>query len=258
MAIYLVDSESGERIPFDHSIAGAIGERISAAMADVEKVPELGRNTQGGGYNYARATDVKAEARRVLAKHGISVIPSMNDVRREVVGTTRSGNDWIRTTIPFTFMLCAEEGAIMVQWYGEGLDTGDKGINKSATTAEKYFLINLLMLDTGNEPDADAETPAPTNRRSRPQEPQPEDIPPPQPSDAMKRKFHAVGKELYADQWDTKRAEIVGAVTKDVDRTSANDLTAKQMNRLISLMEEHLANGNGENDTEPARAGASK
>jgi hypothetical protein len=53
---------------------------------------------------------------------------------------------------------------------------------------------------------------------------------------ALRKKFHGLGVELYQDGWDTKRRELVKAVTTG-QAESSNDLTEAEMKRLITGME---------------------
>lgn len=68
---------------------------------------------------------------------------------------------------------------------------------------------------------------------------------PPKPSKKMSDKFHALGKELYGEAWDSKHAELVRAITGGQYRSSKH-LTAAQMSELIDGMENKKRNTNGQ------------
>ena len=53
---------------------------------------------------------------------------------------------------------------------------------------------------------------------------------------ALRKKFHSLGVEFYGDGWDTKRRELVKAMTTGQTENS-NDLTEAEMRRLIAGME---------------------
>lgn len=56
-------------------------------------------------------------------------------------------------------------------------------------------------------------------------------------TDEERKTFHAIGSFLYADDWDTRRHELVAAITKG--RTeSSSELTRSEMQRLIAGMNE--------------------
>jgi|GEM_PF-4547377 len=53
-------------------------------------------------------------------------------------------------------LACGDTGAtITTRWTGEAADSQDKGINKAATAALKYWLLKTFLISTGDEdPDA--------------------------------------------------------------------------------------------------------
>lgn len=58
-------------------------------------------------------------------------------------------------------------------------------------------------------------------------------------SDTQRRRLHAIGKELYGDDWDEKRHTAVQWVTGG--RTeSSSELTVAQANKLINIMNDKL------------------
>ncbi len=134
----------------DLSAAGPIAKRLALAMLDIDRVAKRGRN-EFHKYNYATAEDIKAAARDALAKNGLVIIPLMLHVEQS------QADKQTRTTADFEYVIACEEGTVSVPWTCEAYDTGDKGINKAATAGLKYFLINLLQIPTGDEPDPDGE-----------------------------------------------------------------------------------------------------
>ena len=131
--------------------------RIAAAQAEIHTVEKKGEN-QGQGYKYAREIDVLEQARAVLLKHGIVVIPAVPRVEFRAV-PTRSGQSNLTDVYPvFTVKATDTDESIDCAWYGCGADTTDKGGNKAITASLKYFLIKLLLIPTGDaDPDADSE-----------------------------------------------------------------------------------------------------
>lgn len=56
------------------------------------------------------------------------------------------------------------------------------------------------------------------------------------PTDKARRRFHALGKEVYGDEWDSKRPALVRYITRE--RTaSSGDLSAEEMATLVRGME---------------------
>jgi hypothetical protein len=119
-------------------------------MLEIDHVAKRGRN-EFHKYDYATAEDIKAAARKALAKNGLVIIPLMLHIEQMPAGKQT------KTIAEFEYVIACEEGTVSVPWTCEAYDTGDKGINKAATGGLKYFLINLLQIPIGDEPDADGE-----------------------------------------------------------------------------------------------------
>jgi hypothetical protein len=146
----LVAVENDGMAVFEHKNLGDLARRIAAASLAVGNVEKRGRNKHFG-YAYATAEDVKRAAREALAEQGLSIIPLTRLVEQ------RRDNKMVITRVYFDFVVACEEGYLVVPWVADSQDIGDKGINKCATVALKYFLINLLQIPTGDEDDADAD-----------------------------------------------------------------------------------------------------
>jgi len=56
---------------------------------------------------------------------------------------------------------------------------------------------------------------------------------------AQQKAFHALGRQVYGDEWDTKRPDIVEWKTGGRTRSS-KDLTAVEMTKLVELLEKKL------------------
>jgi len=63
--------------------------------------------------------------------------------------------------------------------------------------------------------------------------------PPEEPDPKTVRRFHALGSELYGDDWDEKRPELVEAIT-DGRSDSSSDLDATEIQKLIRGMEDKM------------------
>lgn len=135
----------------------SLAAKMAMIMGEVPTMIKNGQNVQQK-YAYVTAEDVKASLRPLLKKHKVAVFSSMVGVDRKE-GTTKNGGASMTTVAHMRFVLvCGETGEQMeCEWFGESTDYGDKSVNKAATAAEKYWLINTFMLST-SEPDADEET----------------------------------------------------------------------------------------------------
>jgi hypothetical protein len=144
--------------------------KMAAIMSEVGFVSRDGTNTYFK-YKFQRADDVYNAVRMAMANHKIAFFASMTDVIQDTTLTKR-GETQINTRAIFRFTLaCGDSGAtITSQWYGEAMDTSDKGINKVATAATKYFLLKTFLIgDPGEiDPDSDSPEPAPKHKPAPP------------------------------------------------------------------------------------------
>lgn len=126
--------------------------KIARVMGKMTRVQKDGVN-DFHHYKYATADDVADMIRAAMAEAGIAFFAEM------VSSETVPHGKGTRTTSVFAFTFaCSETGATKTcRWEAIADDTGDKGVNKSATAAEKYFLMKTFIVSTGTERDSDAE-----------------------------------------------------------------------------------------------------
>lgn len=123
----------------------SIYEKLAKMRDEVGVIEKLGRNDHHH-YKYVRAEDVTHRARELFAEHGLLLIPDCTEHRRD--GTL--------TVVRLRFNVIDVEtgGGETFDWYGEGSDKQDKGVYKAYTGGIKYFLMNLLMIPSTEDPEA--------------------------------------------------------------------------------------------------------
>lgn len=228
---------------------------IAKVMADVRSLPKNGFNQQSR-YNYVASDDALEAIGKAMAAHGVVVIPSMVGYESITDGKQT------RTKAEFEMhVCCADGGAFMSRWFAEGIDYGnpDKALTKAITYATKTFLLKLFVVGAGDD-DPDAES-APTDgqRKTQPQaqrngtgqattthrngatngKPAPQ---PQAPADAVddadraRKAFHAAGSQLFGDQWDAARPQVVEQYstrkTPDNVRKSSSDLAPAELDEI--------------------------
>jgi hypothetical protein len=128
---------------------------MNAVMAEVDYVQRKGEN-DFHGYKYATEADVLENLRPAMVKHGLILIPSV----QQVSSVDQHGN----TTVSIHYTLAHISGAVWPQSIiaaGCGNDlnkkgVGDKGLYKALTGANKYLLFKLFQIETGNDPEEPA------------------------------------------------------------------------------------------------------
>lgn len=125
-----------------------IHQKILGIMAEVKYVAK-GDKTVNGQYRFVSHDAVTAKMHPMLVKYGITAIPSMQSISQE-------GN---RTNVVLNVSFVnadRPEDQLTVAYPGYGIDNGDKGPGKAISYAFKYALLKTFCLETGEDPDQDA------------------------------------------------------------------------------------------------------
>jgi hypothetical protein len=157
MAVYAEDWES----------LASLWAKIAMATKSVGGIRESGKNARDN-YSYADANDIMGPVRKAMAEANLGYAMQIVEMTRGA--TERS----VETVMKSRHILGdGDTGAFLVSdWASEAIDFGmkDKGINKAATTAQKYFLKRTFLLVTGDdiEDDSDADHGEPVRAKPAP------------------------------------------------------------------------------------------
>jgi len=112
-------------------------------------------------YDYASGSGVLRIVRPKMDELGLLLFMKVNNATFHE-GTTKSGTVRFLTEIWYTFTWHDVESGeeVSIPWYGQGDDlAGPKGPGKSASYAEKYFLLKQFHAPTDkDDPDSDGRT----------------------------------------------------------------------------------------------------
>lgn len=141
-----------------------VREELGGRMAEGGTAPQ-----SMGSYKFIQYDDVADKVGAAFGKYGVACIPNMTSAEcvevaktREYVrdGETRGGNPIYRAMVVMRLTFVNVDNPdehLEVDWWGQGDDSGDKSIQKAATSAFKYALLKLLQLTGGD--DTEASTP---------------------------------------------------------------------------------------------------
>lgn len=133
-----------------------IHELIGKAMGEIGAIGKDSRNQQQG-FMYRGIDAVYNALNPVMSKYGLFICPEVQDMRREE-RTNAKGTVLIYTALTIKYTVYAPDGSnISLTVVGEGMDTGDKSVNKAMSIAMKYAMFQLFFIPTEELKDPDAE-----------------------------------------------------------------------------------------------------
>ncbi|WP_156900210.1 ERF family protein [Alicyclobacillus contaminans] len=129
--------------------------KLAQVMKQVPYIQKRGRNSFHG-YNYATEADVNEKVREVLAEQNVIMLPSMKGHELRETVTAKGQTEYIiRVDMDFTFIDGDTGEQLTISMSGEGQDRGDKAIYKAISGAQKYALMKVFMIPTGDDPEGD-------------------------------------------------------------------------------------------------------
>lgn len=138
---------------------GLIYAKLAKILAGVKAVTKDQNNVEQH-YKYRGIDDVFNELHAEFGKEGVFVTTELIDKNMDTYTTAKSGTLMHYWKAIYQFNFWAEDGscvhAIMA---GEAADSGDKGLNKCASAAYKVVLLQMFLIPTNEDKDADATTP---------------------------------------------------------------------------------------------------
>ena len=150
--------------------------QVYAAISDVmahmakEGISKDKRNSQQG-YNFRGIDDVYSALCSVLSANRLVMLPFVQTVSREERATKSGGAlNYTVLTVDFKLVSAKDGSHDTIRMVGEAMDSADKSSNKAQSAALKYAALQVFMIPTEGDNDADATTHdvAPRQRREAP------------------------------------------------------------------------------------------
>lgn len=139
-----------------------IYEQIPKVMAEVGAIGKDDKNPQQG-YKYRGIDAVMNALHPAMVKHKIFAVPTeMEELNREERQSTKGGI-LKYSVIRVKYRIYAEDGSyIESEVIGEGMDSGDKSVNKAMSVAFKYACFQTFCIPTEEMIDPEIDSPTPT------------------------------------------------------------------------------------------------
>jgi hypothetical protein len=129
--------------------------KLTEVMQEVKYIQKRGKNSFHN-YTYATESDVAEKIRESLSERCVMMIPNIiESTYREHVNNKGKTEYITKVRMEFKFIDGETGEELIFHSEGEGQDAGDKGIYKAITGAQKYALMKVFMIPTGDDPEAD-------------------------------------------------------------------------------------------------------
>jgi len=126
-------------------------------MQDIDSIGKNKKNVQQG-YNFRGIDDVYLALNVPLTKHGVFYTTKVEGMVREE-RTTKSGSNLIYTVLTVRYTFYAPDGSFVeCVVVGEGMDSGDKSVNKALSASLKYNLLQTFCIPTEEPKDSEHES----------------------------------------------------------------------------------------------------
>lgn len=138
--------------------------KLAEVTGAIERIAKNGKNSFHN-YSYAMESDILSAVRSGLSERHVIIMPSAETMTWRTGGT---GGDICTIRVKFS-VIDGDSGEVLEFFmFGEGQDKSDKATYKAMTGAEKYALLKLFMIPTGDDPEKDEPAPRAKPQRAAP------------------------------------------------------------------------------------------
>jgi hypothetical protein len=211
---------------------------IYQKLIEVRKeVPYLKKDTEGYKFKYVSSSQALSAVRNKMDELGLLLIPSVRAFEVRDHQTKQGAHEYFTIlTVLFTWINAENpEEKIECKWTGQGLDSGEKGVGKACTYAEKYFLLKFFNVATDkDDPDAFQDRiegkEKPSGKTYRPQQQTINGKPDNLMSEPQRKKIRVLLSQANIEGEDFKAFLKADGMIEE----STKELTKKQAIELIS------------------------
>ncbi len=149
-----------------------IFKKILQVRKEIERMSKDGHN-DFQNYKYLSETQITLKMKELLDKHGVIF---WHDNKITKIRTWKNAKDvvqfMVNVKVDYQFIDVDSGEKISGTVYGQGQDSGDKGIYKAITGAIKYLFMKNFMIPTGDDPENETKKPYSYGRANLPTPPQ--------------------------------------------------------------------------------------
>jgi hypothetical protein len=140
---------------------------IARVMGKISAIGKDHKNMQQN-YSYRGIDDVYNMLQPLFAEEQLVIIPNVIDVKRETHQSAK-GSNLLYTIVTVRYTILHADGSkIDSVVCGEGMDTGDKSLNKALAGAQKYWALQTFLIPTEESKDSENDSPEIANKLNLP------------------------------------------------------------------------------------------
>ena len=129
-------------------------------LAVQQQAEYLQKSTPGTQFKYVSSSQTLQIVRAAMDEEGlllsVSVLASRLHIDAAYTNSKGGAQHLTELDLLFTWVDAENpDDTLVCRWYGQGIDTGEKGVGKALTYGEKYFLLKFFHIATdADDPDA--------------------------------------------------------------------------------------------------------
>lgn len=132
-----------------------IYQALAAVNSKVEAIGKTRTNAQQG-FKFRGIDEVMNALHGAMATEGVFILTEPVGETERSERTTSKGGLLFHLLQRWKFTFCALDGSsVSASFVGEAMDSGDKAMNKSASVALKYVLLQMFLIPTVEQAAAD-------------------------------------------------------------------------------------------------------
>ena len=127
-------------------------------LLEVQKaVTYFQQNEQGDRFKYVASGPVLTTIREAMDAAGVILSVSVIDAQVQLKCVYKDVQHFTQINVEFVWInVDNPEERLVWRMYGQGIDSGEKGVGKALTYAEKYGLLKFFHIATGKHDDPDS------------------------------------------------------------------------------------------------------
>ena len=125
-----------------------IWSKIAKIRSEIGTVAKTGHN-EYANYKYIEESGILKALNPLLEKNGLVIIQSVEEKKT----TTQEKGLFVELKMKYTIIEISTGEKLELFWHGEAKDSQDKALYKAYTGCNKYFLMKIFGIASGDDPE---------------------------------------------------------------------------------------------------------